>query len=137
MRASCALFFGFCYLRNPLACLSFAVTHLNTSIHKKTDFAAFFLPYFEFRRKIREIFSLLCWNRNRLDRDPVIFARPRSAQIAIVTVKFRIMIQKHVKTSGFDLKHYQIAAANFNCGLYFYWHSFGTVIGYFTSIKSM
>ena len=58
-RASCAWFFGFCYLRNPLACPSFAVTHLNTSIHRKTNFAVFCLIYFEFRRKIPEIFSLL------------------------------------------------------------------------------
>ena len=115
--ASCALCFGFCYLRNPLPCPSFAVTHLNTSIQRKKNFAAFCLIYYEFCRKIPEIFSLLCWHRNRRDRDRVIYARPRLAPISAVPVRFCILNQKHFKTSGFDLKHCQFIAASFNCGL--------------------
>ena len=43
------------------------------SIQRKINFAAFCLIYYEFCRKIPEIFSFLCWHRNRRDRDPVIF----------------------------------------------------------------
>ena len=86
--------FVFCYLRNPLACPSFAVTHLNTSIQRKINFADFCLIYYEFCRKIPEIFSLLCWHRNRCDRDPVISARPRLALISPVPVRFCILNQK-------------------------------------------
>ena len=93
------------YLCNPLACPSFAVTRLSTSIHRKINFAAFCLIYFEFRRKIPEIFSLLCWHRNGCDRDPVISARPRLAPISAVPVRFCILNQKHFLPHPHMLSH--------------------------------
>ena len=111
--------FAFCYLRNPLACHSFAVTQLSTSIQRKKDFTTFCLIYFEFRRKIHQIFSLLCWHRNTRDRDPLISAQPRLAPISAVPVRFCILNQQYSKSSRFDLKHYQFTDASFNCGPYF------------------
>ena len=87
---------------------------VETTINFSINFADFCLIYYEFSRKIPEIFSLLCWHRNRRDRDPVISARPRLAPISPVPARFCILNQKHFKTSGFDLKHCQfIAAYNF------------------------
>ena len=72
--------------------------HMNILIQRKIDFAALCLIYYEFRRKIPEIFSLLCWHRKRRDRDPVISARPRVAPISAVPVRFCMLNQKHFKT---------------------------------------
>ena len=99
----------------PLFCCH-ASQHIDP---QKKKSAAFCLIFFEFRVKIPEIFFLLCWHRNSRDGDPLISAGPCVAQISAVPVRFCILNQKHLKTSGLDPKHYQFTAASFNCGSHF------------------